>query len=57
MLGYWGQPEASAAALDAEGWLHTGDLGEIHDGYVHLRGRIKEILVTSTGEKVAPGGA
>ncbi len=54
MLGYWGQPEATAAALDEEGWLHTGDLGEIRDGYIHIRGRLKEILVTSTGEKIAP---
>ena len=54
MLGYWGQPAASARAIDAEGWLHTGDLAEIRDGFVHLRGRLKEILVTSTGEKLPP---
>jgi long-chain acyl-CoA synthetase len=54
MLGYWKQPEATAAVIDSEGWLHTGDQGEIRDGYVFIRGRIKEILVTSTGHKVAP---
>lgn len=53
--GYWGQPEATAAAIDAEGWLHTGDVGEIDaEGYVRIRGRLKEIIVTSTGEKVPP---
>lgn len=54
MLGYWSQPEATARAIDAEGWLHTGDQAEIRDGHVYIRGRIKEILVTSTGRKVAP---
>jgi long-chain acyl-CoA synthetase len=53
--GYWDQPEATAAALDADGWLHTGDVGEIAaDGFVRIRGRLKEIIVTSTGEKVPP---
>jgi long-chain acyl-CoA synthetase len=54
MLGYWAQPEASALALDADGWLHTGDAGEVRDGYLYIRGRLKEILVTSSGEKVPP---
>jgi long-chain acyl-CoA synthetase len=52
--GYWGQPEATAATIDAEGWLHTGDVGELQDGYLRIRGRLKEIIVTSTGEKVPP---
>lgn len=55
MLGYWGQSEATARAIDGDGWLHTGDLAEIRDGYIYIRGRLKEILVTSTGEKVPPG--
>ena len=54
MLGYWGQPEATAHAIDADGWLHTGDVGEVRDGYLYIRGRLKEILVTSSGEKVPP---
>jgi long-chain acyl-CoA synthetase len=54
MSGYWNQPEATAEVIDPDGWLHTGDQGEIRDGYVYIRGRIKEILVTSTGHKVAP---
>jgi long-chain acyl-CoA synthetase len=53
-LGYWQQPEATAKAIDAEGWLHTGDVAEIREGYIGIRGRLKEILVTSTGEKVPP---
>jgi long-chain acyl-CoA synthetase len=55
MQGYWGQPEATAQAIDADGWLHTGDVAEMREGYVAIRGRLKEILVTSTGEKVPPG--
>ncbi len=54
-LGYWGDAEATAAAIDPEGWLHTGDVATLEGGYVGIRGRLKEILVTSTGQKVAPG--
>lgn len=52
MLGYWRRPEATAEALDADGWLHTGDIAEIINEKIYIRGRIKDILVTSTGEKV-----
>lgn len=54
MLGYWQRPDATQDAIDAEGWLHTEDVAEIRDGFIFIRGRIKEILVTSTGEKIAP---
>jgi long-chain acyl-CoA synthetase len=54
MLGYWNLPEATRAAVDASGWLHTGDLAEVQAGNVYIRGRMKEILVTSGGEKVPP---
>jgi long-chain acyl-CoA synthetase len=54
MLGYWGDPEKSQAALSAKGWLQTGDVVKIVDGRIFIRGRLKEILVTSTGEKIAP---
>ncbi len=55
MLGYWGRPEESGKAFDAEGWLRTGDQARIDDrGRVYILGRLKEILVMSTGEKVAP---
>ena len=55
MRGYWHRPDDTAAALDAEGWLHTGDIADLRaDGYVRIRGRLKEVLVTSTGHKIAP---
>jgi len=54
MLGYWQQPEATHEAIDAEGWLHSGDLAKIVDGQVYITGRLKDILVLSNGEKVPP---
>ncbi len=54
MLGYWNNPEASRAALTGDGWLRTGDLAEIKDGRIYIRGRAKDILVLSNGEKLPP---
>jgi long-chain acyl-CoA synthetase len=54
MLGYWNSPENTADAIDTDGWLHTGDIGEIRDGRIYIRGRLKEIIVLSTGKKVSP---
>ncbi len=54
MLGYWRNEEATRAAVDAEGWLHTGDLAEIRDGRIAIRGRAKDVLVLSNGEKLPP---
>ena len=52
---YWAAPEATAAALDDQGFFHTGDLGEIDSaGFVSITGRKKEILVTAGGKNVAP---
>ncbi len=53
--GYWGQPERTREAIDAEGWLHTGDCGEIGEhGYLAVRDRIKDILITSAGKNITP---
>jgi long-chain acyl-CoA synthetase len=54
MLGYWGNPEATAQAINAEGWLDTGDIARLEDGLLYITGRIKEIIVMANGEKVPP---
>jgi long-chain acyl-CoA synthetase len=54
MLGYWQRPDATRDAVDAEGWLHTGDQARLEDGHVRIVGRLKEILILSTAEKIAP---
>lgn len=55
MRGYHNKAEETASMIDTEGWLHTGDLGEIDDeGYLTITGRIKELCKTSTGEYVCP---
>ncbi|MGA3160071.1 MAG: AMP-binding protein [Terracidiphilus sp.] len=52
--GYWNQPEATAAAFDAEGWLHTGDLARVdEEGFFSIAGRLKEMLI-SGGVNIYP---
>jgi fatty-acyl-CoA synthase len=54
MLGYWGDPERTAEAVDAAGWMHTGDLATMDDdGYVNIVGRIKDMIIRG-GENVYP---
>jgi long-chain acyl-CoA synthetase len=55
MSGYWRNPDASAAAINRQGWLHTGDQARIADsGHITITGRLKEIIVLANGEKIAP---
>ncbi|MFN4328177.1 MAG: AMP-dependent synthetase/ligase [Limnobacter sp.] len=57
MMGYWENEEATQKAIDADGWLHTGDVAELKDGRIFIRGRIKDIMVLSNGEKFSPQDA
>jgi fatty-acyl-CoA synthase len=54
MLGYWDQPDKTAEAIDAAGWMHTGDLATMDaEGYVNITGRIKDMLIRG-GENIYP---
>ena len=55
MLGYYKDPEATAEAIDKDGWLHTGDLARVdEEGYYYMTGRKKNLIILDSGENVSP---
>ena len=52
--GYWGNPAATREVLDADGWLHTGDVGELRDGVLRLVDRARDFIVTAGGKTLSP---